>query len=175
MDAKRGLRFKDEDTEGYDNDEFEDAEPDVENFDLDDDANRDLVDDDDLIDIPDDKETEEIPLDAPVVDIEETIIEEIEKNNEEVLKHINSGAISDAEKEFLIEELAAKNIKTVYYVANKFSTYTVTQEDLISAGMLGYAKALKKFNPDRGVKFSTFAINCIKNEIRFCLRKENRY
>lgn len=169
------MRFKDGDAESYDNDEFTDTDSEVDNFDTEEDVDTELVDDDDFVDIPDDKETEEIPLDAPVVDIEETIIEEIEKNNEEVLKHINSGSISDAEKEFLIEELAAKNIKTVYYVANKFSTYTVTQEDLISAGMLGYAKALKKFNPDRGVKFSTFAINCIKNEIRFCLRKENRY
>lgn len=88
---------------------------------------------------------------------------------------IQDDSMSDEDREEMMNDLAIKNIKTVYYVVNKFTAYSVTQDDLISAGMLGYAKALKKFNPNRGVKFSTFAINCIKNEIRFCLRKENRH
>lgn len=122
-----------------------------------------------------DEVIEEIPIDAPVEDIEPGILEEIEKENEDVIRMLNKDDLSDFEKEEMINELASKNIKMVYYVVNKFKSDAVTQDDLISAGMLGYAKALKKFNPDRGVKLSTFAINCIKNEIRFCLRKENKH
>lgn len=118
---------------------------------------------------------EELLLTEPVEDFEPDVLEEIERNNEDVLRTLHNSGLSDIEKEEMMNALAIKNIKTVYYVVNKFTAYSVTQDDLISAGMLGYAKALQKFNPDRGVKFSTFAINCIKNEIRFCLRKENRH
>lgn len=129
----------------------------------------------DVLAIQDEELVKEEGLDEPVDDIEPEVLEEIEKNNEEILRMIHDSDMSDEDKEEMLNDLAAKNIKTVYYVVNKFTAYSVTQDDLISAGMLGYAKALKKFNPHRGVKFSTFAINCIKNEIRFCLRKENRH
>lgn len=125
-------------------------------------------------DIPDDIIVE-IPLDKPIEDIEPEVLEELEKNNEDVVRILSKDDLSEFDREEMINELAAKNIKMVYYVVNKFSSNAVTQDDLISAGMLGYAKALKKFNPDRGVKLSTFAINCIINEIRFCLRKENKH
>lgn len=125
-------------------------------------------------DIPDEI-IETLPIEDDLKDIEPDVLEEIEKDNEDVVRLLNKDNLSEFEREEMINELAAKNIKMVYYVVNKFKSDAVTQDDLISAGMLGYAKALKKFNPDRGVKLSTFAINCIKNEIRFCLRKENKH
>jgi RNA polymerase sporulation-specific sigma factor len=41
--------------------------------------------------------------------------------------------------------------------------------------MTGYAKALASYDPNRAAKFATFAINCIRNEIQYCLRKEYRH
>ena len=35
------------------------------------------------------------------------------------------------------------------------------KEDIISEGMVGLVKAANKFDPDKGVKFSTFASSCI--------------
>jgi len=45
-----------------------------------------------------------------------------------------------------------------------------TDEDLIQAGYEGLLKALNRFNPDRGVMFSTYATHCIIGEIRHELR-----
>lgn len=146
-------------------DDFVDIDEDFEK-----DTSEEIEDEEVLDDVP-----EELLLTEPVEDFEPDVLEEIERNNEDVLRTLHNSGLSDIEKEEMMNALAIKNIKTVYYVVNKFTAYSVTQDDLISAGMLGYAKALQKFNPDRGVKFSTFAINCIKNEIRFCLRKENRH
>lgn len=70
--------------------------------------------------------------------------------------------------------MATNNIKTVYYVVQKFRNNNTDYDELVSVGMMGYAKALDKFSPVRGIKFATFAIHCIYNEILFYLRKENK-
>ena len=111
------------------------------------------------------------------------IAEEVEKeipqeNNEQMLhRYYNDESLSEYEKDELLNDLAAKNIKTVYYVVNKLRSFQgmVSLDEMASAGMLGYAKAIKSYDPTREVKFSTFAINCIKNEIKFCLRKERKH
>lgn len=99
---------------------------------------------------------------------------------------LNSSECIDVYKKFLIykevlcrkrkrylEDLADANIKTVYYVANKFRGNSDFDE-LVSVGMYGYSKALDKYSPVRGIKFATFAIHCIYNEILFYLRKEKK-
>lgn len=83
------------------------------------------------------------------------------------------------EKTFLTEEekddIALNNQKLVYYVAHSFRNTGIDLDELISVGMLGYAKAINSFDTKRNVKFSTYAITCIQNEIRFFLRKENKH
>lgn len=82
-------------------------------------------------------------------------------------------------KEYFTEEeanvIAVENDKLVYYVANRFRSSGVSIDELSSVGFLGYAKAIKTFDKNRNVKFSTYAINVIKNEICYFLRKENKH
>lgn len=73
------------------------------------------------------------------------------------------------------DQIAIDNEKLVYYVANRFRSSGVAIEELSSVGFLGYAKAIKTFDKNRNVKFSTYAINVIKNEICYFLRKENKH
>jgi len=73
------------------------------------------------------------------------------------------------------EEIAVENEKLVYYVANRFRSTGISIDELSSVGFLGYAKAIKTFDKNRNVKFSTYAINVIKNEICYFLRKENKH
>jgi len=55
----------------------------------------------------------------------------------------------------------------VNFFAFKYSNgRSVLSEDLVSHGYLGLMKALKEFSPDNGNTFFTYAIHCIKNEIR---------
>lgn len=70
------------------------------------------------------------------------------------------------------DKMAEENMSLVYYVVNMFSNTKVSPDELASVAFVGYAKALKAFDTDRNVKFSTYAINVMKNEILFFLRKE---
>lgn len=58
---------------------------------------------------------------------------------------------------------------------NRFLSETsLTFDDLLQEGLLGLGKAIDKFEPDRGWKFSTYAINWIDQAIRRALGV-NRY
>ena len=75
------------------------------------------------------------------------------------------------EKEIMAEE----NYSLVFYVVKMFQSSGVAYDELVSIAMVGYAKALNAYDTERNVKFSTYAINCIKNEILFFLRKERNH
>lgn len=78
--------------------------------------------------------------------------------------------LTEEEKNIIAEE----NMLLVHYVANKFRNTKLLYDDLYGAALLGFTKALNAYDSERGAKFSTFAVNCMKNEIRFFLRKERR-
>lgn len=131
--------------------------------------------DDDEAEINEDDEgaAEEIIKELKAQGIE---MEDEFENNEEIFKYIKENPdLSPEKREELLNIVAANNFNTIYYVANKFATYSATLEDLIEAGQMGYAKAIYSYDPSRGTKFSTFAINCIQNEVKFHLRKVRKY
>ena len=80
------------------------------------------------------------------------------------------GTLTNEEKEIMAEE----NTKLIHYVANNFRNTKIFYDDLYGAAQLGFTKALNSYNPDRGAKFSTFAVTCMMNEVKFFLRKERK-
>lgn len=70
--------------------------------------------------------------------------------------------------------IAEENMNLVHFVANGFRNTKLLYDDLYGAALLGFTKALNAYDSDRGTKFSTYAVNCMQNEIRFFLRKERR-
>lgn len=73
--------------------------------------------------------------------------------------------------QLMIEELFNKNLKLVYYIINHKYSQNPEKEDLRQEGMIGLWKACKTFKEDLGFKFSTYAMACIKNQIKMYLRK----
>ena len=66
------------------------------------------------------------------------------------------------------------NIKLVYYVLNsKMGIEFPAGSEEFSIGVIGLIKAVETFNLNNGVKFSTYAIQVITNEIRMYYRKFN--
>ncbi len=61
----------------------------------------------------------------------------------------------DAEAE---GELVRHNLKYVVSVANRYKSRGIDLLDIISEGNLGLIQAAKRFDPDRGVKFITYAV-----------------
>ena len=65
---------------------------------------------------------------------------------------------------------AEDNLGLVHLCANKFRGKGIDYEDLYSAGCIGLLKAVKSFDTERGVKFSTYAVPVILGEIKRLFR-----
>ncbi len=63
------------------------------------------------------------------------------------------------------EKLVASHLRLVVSVAYDFKNYGVPVADLIASGNMGLMQALQKFDPERGFRFSTYAMFWIKAEI----------
>lgn len=55
------------------------------------------------------------------------------------------------------DELVARNMRLVFDLARRYKTPGATFEDLVQEGTIGLIKAVRKFDPDRGYRFSTVA------------------
>lgn len=62
------------------------------------------------------------------------------------------------------------NLRLVLSVIKRFSTSNENVDDLFQIGCVGLMKAVDNFDPDRMVKFSTYAVPMIVGEIRRYLR-----
>ncbi len=64
-----------------------------------------------------------------------------------------------------LEKLIKSNLRFVVNVAKNYTGYGIPFQELISAGNIGLIEAAKRFDPDRGVRFISYAIWWIKQSI----------
>jgi len=62
-------------------------------------------------------------------------------------------------------QLVLSHLRVVVSVARGFSGYGLPQADLIQEGNIGLMKAVKRFDPERGVRLVSFALHWIRAEI----------
>jgi RNA polymerase sigma factor FliA len=82
---------------------------------------------------------------------------------------LEASSQSNAER----DELILEHLPQIKYIAQRISTKLpshVELNDLVSAGILGLLDAIEKFDPNRGVKFKTYAELRIKGAILDSLR-----
>lgn len=89
------------------------------------------------------------------------------EEEETIMNELRSG--DERHRELLI----IHNLRLVVYIAKKFDGCVTSTEDLVSIGTIGLMKAVKTFDPDKNIKFATYASRCIENEILMHLRKVN--
>ena len=65
-----------------------------------------------------------------------------------------------------MEELVRRFQPLARALARRYRTGSVAPEDLEQAAYLGLVKAVRRFDPDRGCAFSTFAVPTILGEVR---------
>jgi len=100
------------------------------------------------------------------------------------MQTVNSFSVLSAEEEkqlaedlYYREDLEAArrmvmaHLRFVVHIAKSYAGYGLSQGDLIQEGNVGLMKAVKRFNPEKGVRLVSFAVHWIKAEIHeFILR-----
>ena len=72
------------------------------------------------------------------------------------------------------QELILSHLRFVVHVARGYSGYGLQLGDLIQEGNIGLMKAVKRFDPERGVRLVSFAMHWIKAEIHEYILKNWR-
>jgi len=100
------------------------------------------------------------------------------------MQAVNSIAVLTAEEEKQLAEdlyyredleaarrLVMAHLRFVVHIAKSYSGYGLNQGDLVQEGNVGLMKAVKRFNPEKGVRLVSFAVHWIKAEMHeFILR-----
>ena len=95
--------------------------------------------------------------------------------------HVTGGgtfprALSAAQEKQCLEEMAQgnqaarqklieHNLRLVAHIIKKYYASQNDQEDLISIGTIGLIKAVDTFDPEKGIRLSSYASRCIENAI----------
>ncbi|MFQ5795876.1 MAG: sigma-70 family RNA polymerase sigma factor [Candidatus Bipolaricaulia bacterium] len=103
-----------------------------------------------------------------VAETQDTSLKDRSKTTEELLNELSESP----EVETLIIE---QNIGLVKAVARRFLNSGEPYEDLVQTGCIGLLNAIHNFDPERGVKFSTYATHLIRGEIRHYIRKTRSF
>ena len=64
------------------------------------------------------------------------------------------------------EQLVVNHLNLVRYLASKFKNRGEPLEDLVQVGTIGLIKAIDRFDPSRGLEFTTYATPTIMGEIK---------
>ncbi len=70
--------------------------------------------------------------------------------------------------------LVMSHLRFVVHIAKSYSGYGLSQADLVQEGNVGLMKAVKRFNPEYGVRLVSFAVHWIKAEIHEFILKNWR-
>ncbi len=71
-------------------------------------------------------------------------------------------------------ELVMSHLRFVVHIARSYSGYGLAEADLIQEGNVGLMKAVKRFNPEKGVRLVSFAVHWIKAEMHEYILKNWR-
>ncbi len=70
------------------------------------------------------------------------------------------------------DELVERHWNLVWHIVHRFQGRGYDTDDLFQVGSIGLLKAIERFDPERGLKFSTYAVPLIMGEIRRSLRDD---
>lgn len=71
-------------------------------------------------------------------------------------------------------KLIEHNLRLVAHIVKKYYSGKSDPDDLISIGTIGLIKAVNSFDPQKGIKLSSYASRCIENEILMYFRSSKK-
>ena len=70
---------------------------------------------------------------------------------------------------------AEQDMNLIHHILKSVNHCSIPYDELYAVGSLGFAKALNAYRKNKGTKFSTYACYCVKNEVLFFLKKEQKH
>lgn len=104
------------------------------------------------------RQIEDIPLLTPEEEL--SLAVEVQSHNE-TSKHAR-------------ERMIRSNLRLVISIAKRYSNMGLSFSDLVEEGNIGLMRAVEKFNPERGYRFSTYASWWIKQAIMRALSNQGK-
>ena len=74
----------------------------------------------------------------------------------------------------LRQEMISSNTSLVAFVAHKYKANTLSFDDLMQEGLVGLIKAVDRFDPERGNRFSTYAVFWIRQAVSRLIVKQDK-
>lgn len=71
--------------------------------------------------------------------------------------------------------LVRRNLGLAYNAIGRFHSYRIDSDDLLSDALFALTRAVDRFNPWRGFRFSTYAYNAITRSLMRRVRQERKY
>ncbi|AOY89295.1 RNA polymerase subunit sigma-70 [Marinobacter salinus] len=71
-------------------------------------------------------------------------------------------------------KLIQSNLRLAVHIARRYSQYGIPMSDLIQDANVGLIKAVERFDPGKGFRFSTYAYWWISEEVKRCLQRGTR-
>lgn len=104
-----------------------------------------------------------------IAELEKAVAAEVERLPEAAtVALIRRAQCGGADGEAAMRELIHRNIRLVSKEAFRFfrlASASFTEDDIEQEALIGFAKAVKAFNPSRGVRFSTYAVSSMRRGI----------
>ena len=79
-------------------------------------------------------------------------------------------AYAEASSSATLDEIVRRNQNLLHHILKRFAYASDPYEDLLQVANLGLIKAAQRFDPERGVRFSTYATAIVDGELRHHLR-----
>ena len=111
------------------------------------------------------EETEELPADdevAPPAEVGESASIHVDERHDDDLfmRYARSHSVA------IRDQLVMNHMNLVRFLAKKFANRGEPLDDLIGVGTIGLMHAIDRFDPERGIRFATFATPTIVGEIK---------
>ncbi|MDO3395669.1 RNA polymerase sigma factor SigF [Nocardioides sp. SOB44] len=93
-------------------------------------------------------------------------IEQTRRRSAELFTQMREDGVADAVREGARDSLVHLHLPLVEHCARRFRNRGEPFEDLVQVGTIGLIKSVDRFDPERGVEFSTYATPTIIGEIK---------
>lgn len=92
----------------------------------------------------------------------------------EPLTKEEEGRLANHGRQVDLDTLVVRNLRFVVQVANRYKGLGMSLADLVNEGNVGLVEASRRFDPDRKVKFITYAVWWIRQSILRALSEQSR-